>query len=220
MMAQGLRIVDTNLNVVSEVGSETTTRIKFQNATDHVMRIGIERIESNIRSSQTSRFCIDNDCVDKDIAGTVKYIFLEPGQVFTNFTTVLETGLVPGSSSIKFRIFNSGDTNEEVEVEVNYIIKEKPKEGMLFTSDVVELSDVFPNPVREKAIFKYTYLNPDKEARLVIHSVLGSVISEFNLLPYESRLVIPVNDYNPGVYFYTLYIDNEGVATKKMVIRK
>lgn len=220
MMAQGFRIVDTNLHIVSEVGSETTTPIKIQNTTDQVMRVGIERIESNIRSSQLSSFCVDNDCVDKDIAGMAKFFVVEPGQVFSNFIAVLETGLVPGSSSVKFRIFNAANPNEQLEIEVSYTINEKAKEGILFASDVVELSDVFPNPVKEKAVFNYTYLNPDKEARLVIHSVLGSVISEFNLSPYESRLTIPVNDYNPGVYFYTLYIDNEGVATKKMVIRK
>lgn len=220
LMAQGLKIIDTDLHVISEVGSEVSTPIKIQNTTDHVMRIGIERTESNIRSSQSARFCINNDCLEKNIVGDVKFVKLEPGEVLSNFVAVLETGLVPGNSSVKFRIFDVTNTNTQVEIEVNYSIKEKIKEGILFTSDVVELSDVFPNPVKEKAYFNYTYLNPDKEARLVIHSVLGSVISEFKLSPFESRLVIPVADYNPGVYFYTLYIDNEGVATKKMVIRK
>lgn len=219
-MAQGLKIVDTNLHVVSEVGSEVSTPIKIQNTSDHVLHLGVERIESNIRSSQTAIFCINNDCAEKDIASNIKYFDIAPKQVFSNFITTLQTGLVPGSSSVKFRFFDVTSSADLLDVEVNYTIKEKAKEGIFFASDVVELSDVFPNPVREKAIFNYTYLNPEKEGRLVIHSVLGSVISEFTLSPYDSRLVIPVTDYNPGVYFYTLYIDNEGVATKKMVIRK
>lgn len=219
-MAQRLKIVDTNLHVVSEVASEVSTPIKIQNTSNQVIHLGIERIETNIRSSQSAKFCINNDCVDKNIAESIKYFEIAPGEVFSNLVATLQTGLVPGSSSIKFRFFDVTNSKDLLEVEVNYTIKEKSKEGILFTSDVVELSDVFPNPVKEKAIFNYNYLNPDKEARIVIHSVLGSVISEFNLAPFESRLVIPVIDYNPGVYFYTLYIDNEGVATKKMVIRK
>lgn len=143
-----------------------------------------------------------------------------PGEVFNGFSAELESGLVPGNSSVKYLFYNIANTEESIEAEINYTIKEKNKQGMLYISDVVQLSDVFPNPVREKAIFDYTYLNPEKEARLVIHSVLGSIIGEYILSPYESRLSIPVNNYNPGVYFYTLYIDNEGVATKKMVIRK
>jgi len=147
-------------------------------------------------------------------------IRLYPGQVFDGFSASLETGLVPGNSSIKYLVYNLSDITESVEVEINYSIKEKTKEGVLYSSKVVELSDVYPNPVKEKAIFSYNYLDPEKEAKIVIHSVLGSIMSEYRLSPYESRLTIPVINYIPGVYFYTLYIENEGVATKKMVIRK
>ena len=43
---------------------------------------------------------------------------------------------------------------------------------------------------------------------------------EFILKPLEKELKIPTIEYNPGVYFYTLYIDGEGVITKKLVIRR
>ena len=219
-MAQGLRVVDTDLNVVSEVGSETSTVIKIQNTTDHTIILGIKKIENNIRSSQSVKFCINNECINKDIAFENQTVELLPGHTFSGFSARLETGLVPGTSSVKYQLYNINNYNESIEVELNYSIKEKSKEGILYTSDVVELSDVFPNPVKEKAIFKYNYINSEKEARIVIHSVLGSVIGDFTLSPYESQLIVPVSEYNPGVYFYTLYIDNEGVATKKMVVRK
>ena len=219
-MAQGLKIIDTNFNLVSEVGTETSTVIKIKNTSSHIINFGIKKVETNIRSSQFSKFCFNNDCIEKDIALEGEIIKLMSGQVYTGFTVRLETGLVPGNSSIKLKFYNVADINDQVEVEINYSIKDKIKEGILHISDVIELSDVFPNPVKEKAIFNYNYLNPDKEVRIVIHSVLGSIIGEFNLSPYESRLSVPVEDYNPGVYFYTLYIENEGVATKKMVVRK
>ncbi len=217
---QSLKIVDSQLNVSSEVGTTATTTLKIQNTSDHIIMLGIEMIDVNIRSSQVSKFCINNDCTLKNIVEKNLNVKLLPGQVFAGFSVELETGLVPGNSSVKFLFYNLSNSNESVEAEINYFIKDKSKEGILYDSDVVQLSDVFPNPVKEKAIFNYNYINPDKEARIVIHSVLGSVVSEFTLSPYESRLSISVMDYNPGVYFYTLYIDNEGVATKKMVVRK
>ena len=219
-MGQSLKIVDSPLNISAEVGSHSTTTLKIQNTSDHIILLGVKKINNNIRSSQVSRFCINNDCTTKNIVTGNTIIKLLPGEIFDGFSVELESGLVPGNSSIKFLFYNLSNTTESIETEINYSIKEKINEGMLYTSDVVQLSDVFPNPVKEKAVFNYTYLNAEKEARVVIHSVLGSVISEFNLSPYESRLTIPVQEYNPGVYFYTLYIDNEGVATKKMVVRK
>lgn len=219
-MSQNLKIVDTQLNISSEVGTHSITTIKIQNISNHIILLGVKKIDNNIRSSQVSTFCINNDCTDKNIVMGNTIIKLLPGEIFKGFKVELESGLVPGNSSVKFLFYNLSNTTESIETEINYSIKEKEKQGVFYSSNVVQLSDVFPNPVKEKAIFNYTYLNPEKEARLVIHSVLGSVISEFDLSPYESRLSIPVNEYNPGVYFYTLYIDNEGVATKKMVIRK
>lgn len=218
--SQSLTIVDSELNMSSEVGTSSKTTIHIKNTSNHIILLGIKKIEDNIRSSQISTFCIYNDCSENNIVSEKLIVKLLPGEIFNGFSAKLETGLVPGNSSVKYLFYNVSDTNESVEAEINYTIKEKVKDGTLFYSDVVELSDVFPNPVREKAIFNYNYFKPEKEAKLVIHNVLGSVISEFKLSPYESRLTVPVMDYNPGVYFYTLYIDNEGVATKKMVIRK
>ncbi len=218
--AQGLKVVDTQLNISSEVGIQSSTTVKIQNISDHTILLGVKKIDNNIRSSQVSTFCINNDCTEKNIVPGNVIIKLKPGEIFKGFSVTLETGLVAGNSSIKFLFYNLSNTSESIETEINYTIKDKGEKGILYSSDVVQLSDVFPNPVKEKAIFNYTYLNPEKEARIVIHSVLGSVISEFFLSPYESQLSIPVIEYNPGVYFYTLYIDNEGVATKKMIIRK
>jgi hypothetical protein len=212
--------VDSNLNISSEVGTTTTTTIRIQNTSNHIINVGVEKIDENIRSSQISKFCINNECSETNIVENQSIIKLLPGQVYTGFSTTLETGLVPGISSVKFLFYNLSNTGESIEVEINYSIEEKAKEGVLYSSDVVELSDAYPNPVRDKAIFNYTYINPDKEAKIIVHNVLGSIISEFSLSAYESQLIIPVDSYNPGVYFYTLYIDNEGVATKKMVVRK
>lgn len=219
-MGQSLKVVDSQLNISSEVGTNSTSSVRIKNISDHIITLGVKKIENNIRSSQVSKFCINNDCTEKSIVAGNTFVKLLPGEIFDGFSAELESGLVPGNSSVKFLFYNLSNTNENIEVELNYTIKEKLEAGILYSSDVVQLSDVFPNPVREQAIFNYKYLNSEKEARLVIHSVLGSVISEFDLSPYESRLTIAVSDYNPGVYFYTLYIDNEGVATKKMVVRK
>jgi len=218
--SQGLRIVDSELNISSEVGTSTTTSIRIQNTSNHIIIISVEKIHENIRSSQVSKFCINNDCSETNIVENQSIIKILPGQIYAGFSTTLETGLVPGNSTVKFLFYNLNNAAESVEAEINYSIKEKVKDGILYSSEVLQLSDAYPNPVREKAIFNYTYTNPDKKAKIVIHNVLGSVISEVTLSPYESRLIIPVGSYNPGVYFYTLYIDNEGVATKKMVVRK
>lgn len=219
-IGQSLRIITGSNQHTGQIGTTLTTPIKIQNNSDHLMVIGYAVAEQNLRSSQSATFCINNDCKTKGIAQATRLVKLMPGEIFEGFSTQLETGLVPGNSTLKLVFFNMINPAEKVETELTYTIAEKRKENILFQSDVLELSDVYPNPVHDQAIFKYNFFNPLKKAKIVLLSVLGSVVHEIELSPYETSASINVEDLNPGVYFYTLYIDNEGVATKKMVVRK
>lgn len=173
-----------------------------------------------IGSSQKAFFCIDNDCIEENIVPPSFIREIMPGETVDFLTAVLETGLVQSNSTVKYRFYNVNNPEDNIEFELNYAIDERIKEGLLYSSDALELSDVYPNPVSEKAIFDYLIKDNSKEAKIVIHNVLGSVAGEYVLSPYEYKLSVEMDPYNPGVYFYTLYLDNEGVATKKLVVRK
>lgn len=217
--SQGIKVL-TQTQQTGKIGSTLATPIQIQNTSNHLMVIGFSVVTKSLRSSQTAEFCINNDCTAKSIAQPTRVVKLLPGEVFKGFSTKLETGLVPGNSSMKLVFFNMINPTERVETEINFSIAEKRKEDVLYTSNVLELSDVYPNPVVEKAIFKYNFLDPSKKAKIVVLNVLGSAVHQKELSPYETTAIINVDDLNPGVYFYTLYIDDEGVATKKMVVRK
>ena len=60
-------IVDSQLNFTSEVGSHSSSTVKIKNTSNHIILLGVKKIDNNIRSSQVSTFCINNDCTDKNI---------------------------------------------------------------------------------------------------------------------------------------------------------
>ncbi|MEJ2005968.1 MAG: T9SS type A sorting domain-containing protein [Cyclobacteriaceae bacterium] len=82
------------------------------------------------------------------------------------------------------------------------------------------MNDVYPNPVTDFAFVDYNLLDRDAEAKIVIHNVLGSAIAEYDLPYLETRVKISADELNAGVYFYTLYVDNEGVMSRKLIVRK
>ena len=143
-----------------------------------------------------------------------------PGQTSESIVAVLESGLVASISSVTYRLTNVKHPNDFIDFEIQYDVTERPSEGLLYSSTNVDLTDVYPNPVTEFAIFDYQIKDDSKEAKIIIHNVLGSIAGEYKLNPFEQQLKVSVEDFNPGVYFYSLYIDNEGVATKKLVVRK
>ena len=220
LQAQSLKVVDTESVQSGVVGSELRTAIRLQNVSSETIYVRAEKLNNQIGSSQKSFFCIDNDCVDGDIVSVDQLFPIQPSETITVLTSVLETGLVTAVSTVKYRFVNASDTDDFTDFELNYDISERIKEGMLYSSENMELSDVYPNPVSETAIFNYTIIDNAKEAKIIIHNVLGSIAGEYVLSAFENRLAVDMEAYNPGVYFYTLYLDKEGVATKKLVVRK
>ena len=225
VMAQSLRLVDTNLNQNGIVGKDIVTEVKILNTTDQTIRYRVFEVAKQIGSSQVNQICIGDDCFKgaaisrKDFDPRMNRS-IAPGETDKSIAIVLESGLVQGVSSISYRIENIDNPSDFTTFELNYEVNEFKDESLLYSSKNVDLSDVYPNPVTEFAVFDYHLKDDSKEAKIIIHNVLGSVAGEYLLSPYEHQLKVSVEQFNPGVYFYSLYIDNEGVATKKLVVRK
>jgi type IX secretion system substrate protein len=223
--AQSLEVVEFDPNPKGFIGQEIKTTFKIKNISTEPVYYNITVTKEQIGSSQKLYLCIDNDCGKGDIARRNTKIAdlalkIMPGMVDESVVAVLENGLVQSMSTVTYRITNVKQPDEFIQVDLQYEVNELPSEGLLYSSKTVDLSDVYPNPVTETAIFDYKIKNDSKEAKIIIHNVLGSIAGEYKLNPYEQQLKVSVEDYNPGVYFYSLYIDNEGVATKKLVVRK
>ena len=223
--SQSLKVVDTKTSEAGLVGHDVKTSLNVQNISEEAVYFRIYELKKQIGSSQTNLICIGEYCLTgndalpkQSIRETVRKV--EPGMIDNAIQLVLESGLISGVSTVTYRIENIEDTADYTDIEIHYEINELSDEGLLYSSKNVDLSDVYPNPVTEIAIFDYRIKDDSKEAKVIIHNVLGTVAGEYQLNPYEMQLKVSVENFNPGVYFYSLYIDNEGVATKKLVVRK
>jgi hypothetical protein len=45
-------------------------------------------------------------------------------------------------------------------------------------------------------------------------------MNEFELPTAETHVKIQTEEFTSGIYFYTLYLDNNGILTRKLIIRK
>jgi hypothetical protein len=45
-------------------------------------------------------------------------------------------------------------------------------------------------------------------------------MGDYDLPASETRVKIQADELISGVYFYTVYIDNSGVLTRKLIVRK
>ncbi|WAC12389.1 T9SS type A sorting domain-containing protein [Dyadobacter pollutisoli] len=92
-------------------------------------------------------------------------------------------------------------------------------EELLYTSDKISVSNIYPNPASEYAEVDFSISTSLRDAKLIFYNVLGSKMEEFTLNKNDRKLRVNTRDMPTGLYFYQLSIDGKKVATKKMLVR-
>lgn len=218
LAAQSFEIGEIEDVYKGHIGEIIRVPLRFTNTTDKPLTLVIRRVSANLGGTQKNYFCPDENCLDQRVEDFL--IRLEPGQTISDFNVGLDAGLANGISSVKYAVFNRYNTAENLEFDLNFAVEERVAKEDIFTHPHIILHDVYPNPVIDYAYVNYDMLSDEVEAKIVIHNILGNSLDEYNLPAAENRVKIRAESLNAGIYFYTLYLDNEGVVTRKLIVKK
>jgi hypothetical protein len=218
-ICQSFEITDLQESYKGTIGDLIKAPLHFKNTTEKIITLVIRRIDTQIGSSQKNVFCPDNNCLDQRIDDY--YILkIEPGQNVQNFWIGLEAGLTEGFSVVKYTVYNKSNPVDARQLELNFVVEAKPERSQLYTSPYITIHDVYPNPVTAYATIEYQLHVDQYKAKIIIHNILGNAVTEYELPFSENRIKILADQFNSGIYFYTLYVDNEGVMTRKLIVKK
>jgi len=217
---QSLQVLDTRESYNVKIGDQVKTLIKLKNVSDRTLHILVRRDEAQIGSSQKTYFCWAGDCTEPE--GNQMFIsqIIKPGEILETFSSVLYAGLDETVASLSYTFYDRDNPTDFVEVHLSYTIKDQVNQGLMYNSNLIRLSDIYPNPVSEMVFLDYMIYDEVTSAKIVFHNVLGSVVGKYELNPLERLMKINTMEFKPGVYFYTLYVENEGKVTKKLVIKR
>jgi hypothetical protein len=217
-LGQGFEIISLQESYKGNIGDVIKAPIRFKNTSDKSITLIIRKVSGQIGSTQKNFLCLDANCLDQRYEDHI--VKIEAGQTLSTFQVALEAGLVSGLSSVKYIAYNKSNPSQSIEFEVNFAVEEKAEKQSIYNSKFITLKDVYPNPVVDQALVDYKILNDNIKARIIIHNLLGNNQGEYDLPPSENLLRIPADNLNAGIYFYTLYINNEGVLTRKLIVKK
>ncbi len=93
---------------------------------------------------------------------------------------------------------------------------EEPK----ITERVAELGQNIPNPANNSTLVKLYVPEKSIAANIGVINSLGQAILTKNLSKGEQQVEFNTGNFEAGIYFYTLYVDNQAISTKRMVIVK
>lgn len=216
--AQRFDLPDIQENYQAVIGESLRIPIKITNQSDKPIFYIIRIAQADLSESQKGYFCLDKNCSETGNSEFSKRI--EPGETLQQLAFVLETGLISSQHAIKFQVFPKGNSVEMKEFQVNIQVQERSEKPVLFQSKDITIQDVYPNPVQDYAYIEYRLHNENAKAKLTIHNILGKPMDELELPSSETRVKLQTEEYTSGIYFYTLYLDNNGVLTRKLIIRK
>lgn len=218
--AQQIRVLSDGLEFRGDLGSTQRKTVILQNETDQVKTYLLKSLRGNIGSSQRVRICIGDECYDpkKDLA-KIK-LTLEPGELLTDLYLDFDMGIAETRGSFDLSFVNENNLRDQFIVEARYEVEDSDVKVDEFDYKDIVLSDVYPNPSVRTAQFDYNFKNQSVKARITINSFIGNPIADYELVPERNTLAIDVSDFNPGIYFYTLFLDNKNIVTKKLVVKK
>ena len=218
-LAQGIELVDRLETYHAGLGQHARIPIRFRNTGDRPQVYVVRKAAAELNSNQKGYFCLGDDCFDPLVDQITRK--LEPGEISTNLYFVVETGLSLTTNTFQFEIFPKGNQQLGIEHAVSLSVEDKPSRVFVFRSKEITVHDVYPNPVTDQQAFiDYRLVDEDIKAKVVIHNILGSPVGQYEMPSFETRVKIQAEELSSGVYFYTVYLDNIGVVTRKLVVRK
>ena len=83
-----------------------------------------------------------------------------------------------------------------------------------------ELMQNTPNPFTEQTTIRYNLPENFESAVLFVYDMNGRQVNSFNNLSRKGSLTIEGSTLDAGMYIYSLIIDGQEIATKRMILTK
>lgn len=214
LQAQQFDVSTTTELVRATIGETVQTPLRIRNNDSKTLTLVLRKIQSELGSTQKSTFCVNGQCKDEI------QLKVEPGQIIQDVVVFFEAGLAEGISSSRYVLMNKNTPTEMIEFELNFSVDDVEARRSIYESKLITLHDVYPNPAIEIAQIDYKIRESQPAYTIIVRNLLGNIVSKYSLDSLETKLKMRTDDLNPGIYFFTLYIDNEGVMTRKMMVKR
>jgi hypothetical protein len=75
-----------------------------------------------------------------------------------------------------------------------------------------------PNPFNQNTVICFKIATGTKMASILIFDMQGSLLKTYNVSNSVEKITIFRNEFNPGMYLYSLIVDGVEIDTKRMIL--
>jgi len=207
------------VDIVLNPSSTNTTEILVNNTSGIDKSVRVLRTVLNIDALDLTQYCWGGLCygASTNLSNLFLNIVSEDTVAFVDggFHAVFNSGPECLTRLVHYRFFDSINNNDSTGVTLRYICTVGINEN---TNENVRLSDVYPNPVNAISSINYKFDNSFGTAKIVFYNVLGKEVKQIALTAKEGTEKIMKGEFEEGIFFYSVVVDNKTIATKKFVV--
>lgn len=212
---QGEEVQDTVLLEVSALSTIEDFTVNVLNNTDNELEIAVEKENIMELDGSMNTFCL-GACYDPSVTESPVPLVLAAHTQSTSddFHFMYNSGRFMGISLVKY-IFTVG--------EETYSIVLKFSSMSLGVSQNVKVNQFnsYPNPCTDRVKIQYNLAGHtlSSDAKIVITNLLGKKMMEKSLQNLSGEVIMDVEGLPAGIYFYSIEVAQQVVATKKLIIK-
>lgn len=143
---------------------------------------------------------------------------LPNGQGTYGLKTQFDPGPNTGTSTVKYSIINLANPSDSVQVTINYHVTAVGINNVSLNS--VIFSNAYPNPVNKTAAINFDTKGIAEKFTCKVFNMLGAQVKEIKIEEAEGKITIDANEFGNGIYFFSLYVNQKAITTKRVVIAK
>lgn len=202
--------------ITTSFQQKTSDNFQIQNYTNTEKVLKVVLHCDELQGGSTLKLCYQGQCITEGDNIIVK---INANNESEDFRMELTGGIsnYRGSAYIEFIDLKIDKT---VTKEISFEVSDRKVQDVFYSKGNISVNSFFPNPAVKSAIMEYQISPYTEGAKITLQNILGSIVATYILSPEENRLSISTEDLDPGVYFYTLSVKDEGLATRKLIVKK
>lgn len=209
---------DVNANMI---GSPETL-IGVKNSSGEAIPVKVKKAIIDTVTGSVNSFCW-GQCFDSRVYYSTSPLYIEAGETDNSsfYAEYWPNGL-QGTTTIQYTFFKFEGNNETItdsaSVIISFVIN--PASVQQFISENSSLSNARPNPASNYTQIPYqlpTSING--EAQIIVKNLLGATVFTENVRNSSGKVYVNTSDFDAGIYFYSLVINNDTYFTKKLIIK-
>lgn len=192
------------------------TFLGLNNTTNSVVQIKVKKIINYALNGSDVSFCFAGNCFDPSVFVSPTTASINSNTTDNSFSADYSGNGISGNTSVTYAFFNINSPGDTAKVTINYTTSVGVNE--ISKADIT-FSDAYPNPANNSTSIAYTLPKTTKTSSIRISNILGSKVAEIAIQDLNGKKTIDLSDYNKGIYFYSLIVNDKIFFTRKLIVR-